>query len=120
MGGGVTEGPEVQAGADQEAVEEAAGTVVQAPVIRGMMTWPSQASVSASNRLGSVAGSTSARVATPSRSIRGTAAETTLAQPQAGADGPPSARASTSMRGPGSPAAQKAACRPRRGLAHTS
>jgi hypothetical protein len=53
------------------------------------MTQPSQARVSASRRPASVAGSTSAAVVTPSRSISGTTPDTTLAQPQAGASGPP-------------------------------
>jgi len=80
------------------------GRVAQAPVNGGQMTQPAQPRVSASIRPARVAGSTSALVATPVFSISGTAADTTLAQPQAGASGPPSARVSTSSRGPGSPA----------------
>jgi hypothetical protein len=45
-------------------------------------------------------------VATPVFSNSGTAADTTLAQPQAGASGPPWAIPSTSNHRPGSPASQ--------------
>jgi hypothetical protein len=70
---------------------------------------PSCAASSASRRSLSVSGRISARVATPSRSISGSAAVTTLAQPYAGASGPPHTTDSRFISGPGSPAARNVA-----------
>jgi MFS family permease len=52
------------------------GRTAQAPVNGGQMTQPSQSVISASRRSASVAGSTSVLVATPNRSISGTARAT--------------------------------------------
>lgn len=53
-----------------------------------------------------MSGSSSSRVTTPSRSISGASPITTLAQPQAGASGPPSTCVWHSNRGPGRPASR--------------